>query len=472
MRLKTFADTQDGFFTAAQAAVAGYARGQQVFHCKTGNWIRIRRGLFRLPGHADTHRSDLVKWSLIGTDRQGGCAGVISHASALYFHGLIDTPPATVHLSVAPKSQKKFPAGCLICRETYPPSDIMRKSGVSVVTPRRAIRDAMAERSGTDMTLLAERAVARGLVSTAEIGSLGIKTRVAVPGRTTAGPTSRFVLLMVRNDGHYFCTLREQLTTRLQMCGLSNILVDPFVNPEDVMNQLARAIALNPTGLLISNDAINENADTWGGYLKVNYPQLPKTVLLPLSNDKYAFGVDVVASDFRLASYKATRWLAEQGRRRIALMTHEYTFPASGHRHSTHCKYGEGYRRALQEMELGNELNFLCGADETDNNRRFAEFLAAECPDAILADFDYRIIQRLGVIKTAGLRVPEDIALFGCYNTPWSHSPHCQFPSVSLREDEIARVAVECLATPGARHSIHTVEPELVIRGLPRTSNR
>lgn len=86
---------QSGYFSAAQAKEVGYSYQAQKYHVDHGNWLRVDRGLFRLPewpsGPADTY-ARWVLWS--------GGVGVISHDSALAVHGLSDVNPARVHLTV------------------------------------------------------------------------------------------------------------------------------------------------------------------------------------------------------------------------------------------------------------------------------------------------------------------------------------------------------------------------------------
>ena len=48
-RLYPIAEVQGGYFTAAQARAAGYTYAQQHFHVTRGNWLRVNRGIFRLP---------------------------------------------------------------------------------------------------------------------------------------------------------------------------------------------------------------------------------------------------------------------------------------------------------------------------------------------------------------------------------------------------------------------------------------
>jgi DNA-binding LacI/PurR family transcriptional regulator len=108
---------------------------------------------------------------------------------------------------------------------------------------------------------------------------------------------------------------------------------------------------------------------------------------------------------------------------------------------------------------------FLDSGDGADNERRFLEFIISpERPDAILAEADFRICRRIGTIRKAGLRVPDELMLVGCYNTPLSTHPDCPFSSISLREDEMARLAADIISSGQSRHLIKTVIPELIVR--------
>ena len=88
---------QAGYFTAAQALAAGYSYQAQKHHADTGNWIRVDRGIFRLPGWPAEPEDVYVRWALWSRGR-----GVISHESALALHGLSDVNPRRIHLTVGP----------------------------------------------------------------------------------------------------------------------------------------------------------------------------------------------------------------------------------------------------------------------------------------------------------------------------------------------------------------------------------
>jgi predicted transcriptional regulator of viral defense system len=93
--LHAVAFQQAGYFTAAQALEAGYSYQAQKYHADAGNWVRIDRGIFRLPEWPADPDDVFVRWTLWSDGR-----GVVSHDSALAIHGLSDVDPVQVHLTV------------------------------------------------------------------------------------------------------------------------------------------------------------------------------------------------------------------------------------------------------------------------------------------------------------------------------------------------------------------------------------
>ena len=54
------AEGQQGYFTAKQAAAAGYQLGSQAHHVKSGNWVRVERGIYRLARFPQSNEEQLV----------------------------------------------------------------------------------------------------------------------------------------------------------------------------------------------------------------------------------------------------------------------------------------------------------------------------------------------------------------------------------------------------------------------------
>jgi predicted transcriptional regulator of viral defense system len=135
-RLAAVAAEQSGHFTAAQARSIGYSYQAQKFHADRGNWLRVDRGLFRLPEWPVGMHDDLVRLSLWSRDR-----AVVSHETALAVHDLGDANPAVIHLTVPPSFRSRPPDGLRLHRGELPDGDIWPYEGFRITTPLRTLLD-------------------------------------------------------------------------------------------------------------------------------------------------------------------------------------------------------------------------------------------------------------------------------------------------------------------------------------------
>ena len=163
--LYEIADSQGGYFTAAQALKAGYAYSQQHFHKRRCAWVQVGRGLFRLHDYPPAEREDLIRWSLWSRNQQGVPQAVVSHETALTVHRMSDVMPNRVHLTVPSKFRKQVPLGCVLHRASLSPSDSEQRVGFSVTTPLRTLVDvAESALSQEHLNRATHDALQRGLV--------------------------------------------------------------------------------------------------------------------------------------------------------------------------------------------------------------------------------------------------------------------------------------------------------------------
>ena len=174
-KLFTVVEGQQGYFTAQQAEKAGYRKSNHSYHVKAGNWIRERRGIYRLAAFPRTDDSQLVVLSLWSRDRQGRRMGVYSHETALSIHDLSDTMPAKLHMTV-PKGFRRtsqIPRELILHYGEIRPSDIEERRGYRVTKPLRTILDLLAEEgAGSEIARQAFlQGVTRGLIRRSEAKS-------------------------------------------------------------------------------------------------------------------------------------------------------------------------------------------------------------------------------------------------------------------------------------------------------------
>jgi predicted transcriptional regulator of viral defense system len=137
------AEGQQGYFTAKQAAFAGYRLGSQAHHVKSGNWVRVERGIYRLARFPHSPEEQLVIYSLWSRNRTGAPEGVYSHQTALSIQNLSDVNPAKLHMTVPATFRRtaKTPKILVLHRGTLSEKDVEQRHGFAVTRPFHAIVD-------------------------------------------------------------------------------------------------------------------------------------------------------------------------------------------------------------------------------------------------------------------------------------------------------------------------------------------
>ncbi len=135
--LEEVAGRQFGYFTAQQAQAAGYVNNNHIYHVKAGHWLHVDWGLFRLPGQEDSLAALFTRWVLWTRNQAGVPQGIISHASALEFHGLRPADPSRIHLTVPPGFRKRKPQTdsprLILHREILPEQIVIQTPAFAVV---------------------------------------------------------------------------------------------------------------------------------------------------------------------------------------------------------------------------------------------------------------------------------------------------------------------------------------------------
>ena len=142
-RLAALVAAQSGYFTAAQAVVLGYSYSQQTFHTQRGNWLRVDRGLYRLPHWPIGPHDDLVRASLWARGK-----GTVSHESAASVHELAEIEPLRTHLTVPPEFRGRH-EGLVLHHGVVDALDVEEHAGFRVTTPLRTLVDLAC--SGADL---------------------------------------------------------------------------------------------------------------------------------------------------------------------------------------------------------------------------------------------------------------------------------------------------------------------------------
>lgn len=155
---------QAGFFTAAQALEVGYSYQAQKYHVDHGNWLRVDRGIFRIPEWPSSVNDSLVRWVLWSKHR-----GVVSHDSAAAAYGLGVPNPAKVHLTV-PVGFRMDDAAVVLHRRELPDTDVTRLDGAAITRVVRTVLDVIASQFDEELIeSVVDDAVGTGAVSVRQL---------------------------------------------------------------------------------------------------------------------------------------------------------------------------------------------------------------------------------------------------------------------------------------------------------------
>ncbi len=177
------------------------------------------------------------------------------------------------------------------------------------------------------------------------------------------------------------------------------------------------------------------------------------------------FGFSAVAYDDEAGAEIATRYLLERGYRRIAHLAGDLLYASARARLN-------GYRRALTECGQSVDDALIQGmswapAHAVAGTRRLLE--AAEPPTAVFAASDNLAFCAIEVLRQAGYRVPEDVAVVGFDDIPLAQEMTPPLTTVRIPLDEIgrkaARLVLQLARGEASPPTMIRLPVELVCRG-------
>jgi LacI family transcriptional regulator len=176
--------------------------------------------------------------------------------------------------------------------------------------------------------------------------------------------------------------------------------------------------------------------------------------------------VNAVLLNDREGAYQATRHLLEQGCRRVAHF--------AGPQHlNIYKNRRQGYLDALQSYGIASEEDLITDCDMTleSGSACMAQLLALPVPpDAVFSAGDTANLGALQLLKSRGIRVPQDVALAGFSNEALTLVTEPMLTSVDQRTEEMGQAAfrlfTELLEAEGTSFSQRQVvlQPQLFVR--------
>lgn len=325
--------------------------------------------------------------------------------------------------------------------------DIAEDLGLSVVTISKVLRN---------HPDIAEETRERVLKRIKELDyQPNVMARSLVTGR------SYLIGLVVPDLLHpFFAELAKALSAAVGIHGYSTIISSSEENSELEAREIQQLIGRRLDALVVASCGTEIQP-----FLRMDRHGIPYVLI---DRELPGLAANFVGINDEAAGRMATEHLIDQGCRTIAHIR--------GRDNSTGTRRFEGYKHALQKRGLRYSESLVIPRSKVDidSERMGAEAMRLllkrrPVPDGVFAYNDPLAIGAIEAIFEAGLRIPEDIAVFGCGNLHYDRLLRVPLSSVDQKSQDIgertAGILLGILESKVRRQPMSTIlEPTLAIR--------
>ncbi len=273
--------------------------------------------------------------------------------------------------------------------------------------------------------------------------------------------------IIVRTDGHLFGEFAHHLLSELQNTGYHSRVI-PIGEPHKELSMSARSaieklINSNPSAIITEA----QNNKEFLELMKKAESSGIKIIWILCSEPPVGLGGNVVGSDMFSGYYKIAEHLIKLGHKRIAVFAIHLLFEPI-----------DPFARALEQIKNNYPyVEFIPLQADSDYEQEDNEITdriksmlqAGQRPSAFLCSLDFRAKIVIEIARQLGIRVPEDLAVTGFFNTPWAES--YDITTVDIHPDKIAFGIVDMLekfqsedSTDGQTSWRILIEPTLIVR--------
>ena len=326
-------------------------------------------------------------------------------------------------------------------------ADLARELGVSMTTISRALSDHHSIGPATKQAVL----------------KLAKKLNYQ-PNRMASslrkGTSTLLGVIVPYIEGRFFASVVHGIETAASKAGYSVIICQSNEDVAQERKNLETLLSAQVAGILVS---VSRTTLDFRHFDKVRKRGVPLVFF-----DRILEGdsVNAVVLNDQEGAFQATRHLLEQGCHRVAHL--------AGPQHlNIYRNRRQGYLDALQSHGIAPDESLIIDCDMTlEGGQACTKQLLAlpNPPDAVFAAGDSAILGALQVLKSRGLRVPQDVALAGFSNEALTMVAEPNLTSVDQRCEEMGQAAfrlfTDLAAADGTSFSQRQVvlQPQLFVR--------
>ncbi|HLU85161.1 MAG TPA: LacI family DNA-binding transcriptional regulator [Vicingaceae bacterium] len=274
------------------------------------------------------------------------------------------------------------------------------------------------------------------------------------------GKSNLVGVIIPKANSHFFSSIIEKIEEVLNNKGYNVIIAQSNESYEKECKSIDALLYTQVDGIIAS--MANET-------VKLDYYEKIKSKGIPLilfDRGENDLNVDYVGIDDYLSSQMVIEHLVAQGSKRIAHI--------AGFSHTRIYKNRiRGYRDALEKFGLPIEDSLIVESNlRIEDGRKIMKQLLElkERPDAVYAAGDYAALGALQVMQENNIRVPDDMALVGFSNEPFTSLVTPSISSIEQHSEQIGQIAAKTLLkrieTKNKNVSLNKLilQPELIVR--------
>lgn len=326
-------------------------------------------------------------------------------------------------------------------------ADLARELGVSMTTISRALSDHHSIGPATKQAVL----------------KLAKKLNYQ-PNRLAAalrkGKSKLLGVIVPYIEGRFFASVVHGIETAASKGGYSVIICQSNEDVAQERRNLDTLLSAQVAGILVS---VSRTTVDFQHFDKVRRHGVP---LVFFDRMRDGDNVNAVVLNDREGGYLATRHLLEQGCTRIAHL--------AGMQHlNIYKNRRQGYLDALLSFNIAPDDSLIIECDMTveGGHESMAKLLELSTPpDAVFSAGDSAILGALQLLKSRGIRVPQDVALVGFSNEALTSVAEPMLTSVDQRCEEMGQAAfrlfTDLVAAEGTSFTQRQVvlQPQLFVR--------
>ncbi len=252
--------------------------------------------------------------------------------------------------------------------------------------------------------------------------------------------TAQAVIIAMRDDPHFYSSLRNDIILELEKSGMVPIVIgsERKLNNEN-MSKLLKFHSMGIKSLIIDQSPSLDNQYNIQ-FLRSHGCDFEQVVRILGNQPLSDLPGKMISGDYSEAYNNAISYLKELGHSKIGFFCG--TLTEDNKAWSANRRYVELYSQAMLNNFLTDGMK-ICTSSSVDTMRQASkELIEAGC-SAIFCDIDYRALIVLETAAEMGMKVPRDLSVIGFYDTPWAK--HYNMTTFRFRNKEIAKSVVHYL---------------------------